>query len=100
MPQFVCVKDFEKHALQVLNPKVRDFYKSGADDENTLKWNKEVFTKYVEKIDSQLYFFSKKWKKKIRISNYFLKKRHIFSLINSNLINEWRLNLGVNWFAI
>ncbi|XP_033227821.1 hydroxyacid oxidase 1-like isoform X3 [Belonocnema kinseyi] len=45
MPQFVCVKDFEKHALKVLTPNVSDFYKSGADDENTLKWNKEVFRK-------------------------------------------------------
>ena len=45
MSQFVCVKDFEEHALKILSSNVRNFYKSGADDELTLKWNREAYTK-------------------------------------------------------
>lgn len=47
MPEFVCIQDFEKYALNNLPPAVRDYYKSGAGDENTLKWNREAYKKYV-----------------------------------------------------
>ncbi|XP_058802708.1 uncharacterized protein LOC131670799 [Phymastichus coffea] len=43
--KFVCIKDFEKHALDNLTPAVRDYYKSGAGDEDTLKWNRSAFKK-------------------------------------------------------
>ncbi|KAK0172704.1 hypothetical protein PV328_005989 [Microctonus aethiopoides] len=46
MEQLVCIDDFEKLALKILTPSVRDYYKSGAGDEITLKWNREAFRKY------------------------------------------------------
>ncbi|KAK0179652.1 hypothetical protein PV327_005386 [Microctonus hyperodae] len=46
MEQLVCIDDFEKLALNILTPSVRDYYKSGAGDEITLKWNREAFRKY------------------------------------------------------
>ena len=60
MAQFICVRDYEEHALKILPPIARDFYKSGADDENTLKWNREAFTKYVKKSFNNYIFFLKK----------------------------------------
>ncbi|XP_001604479.1 hydroxyacid oxidase 1 [Nasonia vitripennis] len=45
MARFVCIQDYEKHALNNLTPSVRDYYRSGAGDENTLKWNREAFKK-------------------------------------------------------
>lgn len=40
---FVCVDDYEKVALQKLTPVVRDYYKSGAGEEYTLKLNIDTF---------------------------------------------------------
>ena len=47
MKKFVCVKDYEQQALKILTPLARDYYKDGAGEENSLKWNKEAFTKFV-----------------------------------------------------
>ena len=47
MAKFVCIRDFENYALNNLTPVVRDYYKSGAGDEDTLKLNREAFKKYV-----------------------------------------------------
>jgi hypothetical protein len=47
MAPFVCIQDFENYALNNLAPVVRDYYKSGAGEENTLRWNKEAFKEYV-----------------------------------------------------
>lgn len=46
MAAYVCVKDYEKYALEHLPPSVRDYYKSGAGDECSLKWNREAFKNY------------------------------------------------------
>jgi len=46
MAMYVCVKDYEKYALEHLPPFVRDYYKSGAGDEYSLKWNREAFKRY------------------------------------------------------
>ncbi|XP_044011203.1 hydroxyacid oxidase 1 isoform X2 [Aphidius gifuensis] len=46
MNTFTCIDDYEKFALKVLTPSVRDYYKSGAGDEITLNWNKKLFKKY------------------------------------------------------
>ncbi|XP_011505949.1 PREDICTED: hydroxyacid oxidase 1 [Ceratosolen solmsi marchali] len=43
MARFVCIQDFENSAMNNLAPVVRDYYKSGAGEENTLRWNKEAF---------------------------------------------------------
>ena len=41
--RFVCVDDYEIHAAQVLPANALDYYKSGADQEQTLKDNQEAF---------------------------------------------------------
>ncbi|XP_012220264.1 uncharacterized protein Hao [Linepithema humile] len=46
MAAYVCVKDYEKYALKHLPPPVRDYYKSGAGEEYSLKRNKEAFKTY------------------------------------------------------
>ncbi|KAJ8679780.1 hypothetical protein QAD02_015567 [Eretmocerus hayati] len=43
MERFVCIQDFEDHALRNLMPIARDYYKSGAGEENTLRLNREAF---------------------------------------------------------
>lgn len=43
----VCVDDFEKHALQTLPKSIADYYKSGANDQQTLKENVEAFRRYA-----------------------------------------------------
>lgn len=41
--EYVCVQDYERYALEYLPPSVRDYYKSGAGDEYSVKWNREAF---------------------------------------------------------
>ncbi|XP_043475213.1 hydroxyacid oxidase 1-like [Leptopilina heterotoma] len=43
MTNFVCTKDYEQKALNLLTPNVRDFYKGGSGEEITLKWNRDAF---------------------------------------------------------
>ncbi|GFU29453.1 hydroxyacid oxidase 1 [Nephila pilipes] len=40
---FICIEDFERHALKSLPKMVSDYYRSGADDEQTLKENRDAF---------------------------------------------------------
>lgn len=42
---FVCVKDYEEKALNLLSPNIRDFFRGGSGEESTLKWNREAFRK-------------------------------------------------------
>ncbi|GIZ00967.1 hydroxyacid oxidase 1 [Caerostris extrusa] len=44
--EFIVVEDFEKYALHNLPKSVADYYKSGADEEQTLKENIEAFKRY------------------------------------------------------
>ncbi|GIY64755.1 hydroxyacid oxidase 1 [Caerostris darwini] len=44
--EFIVVEDFEKYALNNLPKSVADYYKSGADEEQTLKENIEAFKRY------------------------------------------------------
>ncbi|XP_020284088.1 peroxisomal (S)-2-hydroxy-acid oxidase GLO1 isoform X2 [Pseudomyrmex gracilis] len=46
MTTYVCVEDYEKHALERLSPHARDYYKSGAGEEYSVKLNKEAFKNY------------------------------------------------------
>ncbi|XP_034939778.1 hydroxyacid oxidase 1 [Chelonus insularis] len=46
MQQLVCVDDYEKLAVKTLPPIAKDYYQSGAGDQNTLKWNREAFARY------------------------------------------------------
>ncbi|XP_066600104.1 2-Hydroxyacid oxidase 1 [Prorops nasuta] len=46
MNKFVSVEDYENYALNNLTPSVRDYYKSGAGGERSLKWNREAFGIY------------------------------------------------------
>ncbi|KAL6448737.1 hypothetical protein ACFW04_000510 [Cataglyphis niger] len=46
MAALVCVEDYEKYALEHLPPSVRDYYKSGAGEEYSVKWNREAFKNY------------------------------------------------------
>ncbi|KAL7300851.1 hypothetical protein TKK_0006409 [Trichogramma kaykai] len=45
MSQFVCIDDYERHALANLPPMIKDYYRSGAGEELTLRLNKEAFRK-------------------------------------------------------
>lgn len=49
MAAYICVEDYEKYALEHLPPSVRDYYKGGAGEEYSLKWNREAFKKYKSK---------------------------------------------------
>lgn len=41
--KFVCVEDYEKHAAKVLPSYALEYYKSGADEEQTLRENRDSF---------------------------------------------------------
>lgn len=43
----VCVSDFEEEAKKVLPKAVYDYYRSGADEENTLTDNVAAFDRYI-----------------------------------------------------
>lgn len=43
MDKLVCVPDFEEAAVKLLDKNTLNYYKSGADDEITLKDNKDAF---------------------------------------------------------
>ena len=43
----MCVKDFEAEAFDVLNKTARNYFKSGADDELTVRKNGEAFSRCV-----------------------------------------------------
>lgn len=43
----VCVDDFEQYASHHLPKNAYDYYRSGADDEVTLKRNVEAFRRYI-----------------------------------------------------
>lgn len=45
--QLVCLQDYEEHASKILPPFVLDFYRGGADQEQTLRDNREAFKRYV-----------------------------------------------------
>lgn len=44
--QFICVDDYEKEAYKRLSKEALDYYRSGADEEITLKANIESFKKW------------------------------------------------------
>lgn len=46
MDKLVCISDFEKEAHKLLDNNSLQYYKSGADDEITLKENKEAFKRF------------------------------------------------------
>ena len=56
--QLVCLQDYEEHASQVLPPFVLDFYRGGADQEQTLRDNRESFKRYVYKYKFVFILFS------------------------------------------
>ena len=39
----ICIKDYEEHAAKTLQLMVYDYYRSGADEEHTLKDNIAAF---------------------------------------------------------
>lgn len=41
----LCIKDFEEYALKHLNRSARDYYKSGANHEESLRGNCKAFSK-------------------------------------------------------
>ena len=45
--KMVCVDDYEKHAARVLPSSVFDFYRGGANQEQTLKDNHAAFKRYI-----------------------------------------------------
>ncbi len=44
--QRVCVSDFEEEAKKVLPKAVYDYYRSGANEQNTLAYNVAAFNRY------------------------------------------------------
>ncbi|CAD5206991.1 unnamed protein product [Bursaphelenchus okinawaensis] len=47
LSRFVSVDEVERHAVKVLPQSVRDYYQSGADNEQTLARNSRMFAKYL-----------------------------------------------------
>ncbi len=45
MSNMLNIDDFEKYALEHLSKPVRDYYRSGANDEQTLKENRNAFSR-------------------------------------------------------
>ena len=45
--KLVCVLDFEKHAHKVLPNNALDYYRTGADQEQTLRDNRQAFLRYL-----------------------------------------------------
>lgn len=39
----VCIDDYEKYAYRALPPSALEYYKAGADQEETLRDNREAF---------------------------------------------------------
>jgi isopentenyl diphosphate isomerase/L-lactate dehydrogenase-like FMN-dependent dehydrogenase len=46
---YISLFDIEKRALEIMPLSVREYYKSGADDEETIKQNRKAFKKYILK---------------------------------------------------
>ena len=58
--KFVCIEDYESHAAQVLPSSTLEYYRGGADQEQTLQDNHEAFKRYVKKCENFWYdLFSK-----------------------------------------
>lgn len=49
MDQLICIEDYEKYAHEHLPPYVRDYYNSGAGEQQSLRLNIEAFRRYVPK---------------------------------------------------
>lgn len=47
MENYICVKDIEDAALNLLPKLARDYYKSGATEEQSLGENTKAFRRYV-----------------------------------------------------
>ncbi len=47
MESLVCIQDFENKALAILDRNARNYFKSGSDDEYTVRENTEAFTRYI-----------------------------------------------------
>lgn len=45
LPRLVCIRDYEEHARSVLQKSVYDYYKSGANDQETLADNIRAFSR-------------------------------------------------------
>ncbi len=45
MSDFVCLQDYEDHALKVLEKKALCYYRDGAEQEQTLRDNREAFNR-------------------------------------------------------
>ena len=41
----LCIDDIEKYALKTLSKSVSDYYKSGANEEQTLRENRNAFSR-------------------------------------------------------
>lgn len=44
-PQLVCINDYEQHAKSVLPKSIYDYYRSGANDQETLADNVAAFSR-------------------------------------------------------
>jgi (S)-2-hydroxy-acid oxidase len=56
MSAIACLQDLEDHALKVLPRNALDYYRSGADQMQTLQDNKSAFQKYVTDLKLLLVF--------------------------------------------
>lgn len=46
LAKFVSIDEIEQEALRILPKAVRDYYQSGADDEQTLVRNRQAFKRF------------------------------------------------------
>ena len=44
--KFVCLQDYEDYTLQTLSKSAVDFYRGGADQEQTLRDNHDAFNRF------------------------------------------------------
>ena len=47
--KLVCVQDYEKHAIGILPSAILGYYTEGADQEQTLRDNRDAFKRYGQK---------------------------------------------------
>jgi (S)-2-hydroxy-acid oxidase len=46
MSNLISLDEYEERALKILPERARDYYRSGAGDENSLAWNREDFRNF------------------------------------------------------
>lgn len=65
-----CVEDFEENAAKILPKMAWDYFRSGADDEETLRRNRTAFKKYTFYLKGLIDSFFVSQNLKIQFQNF------------------------------